>query len=63
VAAPLVYYWPGKKAKLGRAAGTGEKSAVVREKVEAEKIDQPGPEKAEALKTPKVKTGKKKGRK
>ncbi|MCU0579971.1 MAG: protein translocase subunit SecD [Desulfobacterota bacterium] len=62
VAAPLVYYWPGKKARSGRAAA--EKGAVVREKVDAEKIEVPAVEKTETAKpAPKGKAGKKKGRK
>ncbi|MCU0580756.1 MAG: protein translocase subunit SecF [Desulfobacterota bacterium] len=63
VAAPLVYYWPGRKARLGRTAG--ERAAVVRAKVEPEQPEKaPVTEKTESPKpAPKAKMGKKKGRK
>jgi len=62
VAAPLVYYWPSRKGRGRRA--TGEKAAVVREKVEAEKAEKPVTEEAQTPKpAEKAKVGKKKGRK
>jgi hypothetical protein len=62
VAAPLVYYWPSRKGRRKRAAS--EKAAVVREKVETEKGENPVTEKGGTPKpAEKAKAGKKKGRK